>query len=85
MSGRRHAPLPGADARLRATAVFLRKLARHLALIGCLMILAAAGARETIGQLTIFCTIVIAALLHGLGCYLQQWGVRIGRQPRYER
>ena len=76
MSGLRQNPISGSDAPLCATAAFFRKLSKHLALIGCLMILGIASGREVVGQVTIFLTIVMAALLHGAGCYLQQRAVR---------
>ena len=85
MSGLRKVPVSGSDALVHATAAFLRKLSKHVALIGCLMIVGAASGRETIGQLTIFFTVVIAALLHGTGCYLQERVLKTRPQPRYER
>jgi hypothetical protein len=79
MSALRNDPIAGGDAPRRATAAFLGKLSKHLALIGCLMVVGAASGREPISQLAIFLTIVIAALLHGTGCYLRQ---RMPRPPR---
>jgi hypothetical protein len=80
-------PIGGSDAPLGATAAFLCKLAKHLALIGCLMIVGVPSGRETIGQLTVFFTIVLAALLHGIGRHFQQRRLRRRRLSllRHER
>ena len=43
---------------------FLQKLAKHLALLACLMIVSQVGGRPVVGQLGIFVTVVLAALLH---------------------
>ena len=44
-----------------AVAVFLRKLAKHLALLACLLILSEASGRLTIGPVTIFFLTVFAS------------------------
>ena len=46
---------------------FLPKLAKHLALLACLMIVGQVEGRPIIGQLGIFITVVLAALLHSAG------------------
>jgi hypothetical protein len=43
---------------------FLQKLAKHFALLACLMIVSQVGGRPVVGQLGIFVTVVLAALLH---------------------
>ena len=43
---------------------FLPKLAKHLALLACLMIVSQVAGRAMVGQLGIFVTVVLAALLH---------------------
>jgi hypothetical protein len=47
-------------------ALFL-KLAKHLALLACLMIVSQVSGRPVVGQLGIFVTVVLAALLHSAG------------------
>ena len=46
---------------------FLQKLAKHLALLACLMIVSQVAGRPMVGQLGIFVTVVLAALLHSAG------------------
>ena len=46
---------------------FLPKLAKHLALLACLMIVSQVAGRPVVGQLGIFVTVVLAALLHSAG------------------
>lgn len=46
---------------------FLQKLAKHLALLACLMIVSQVAGRPVVGQLGIFATVVLAALLHSAG------------------
>jgi hypothetical protein len=46
---------------------FLPKLAKHLALLACLMIVSQAAGRPVMGQLGIFITVVLAALLDSAG------------------
>ncbi len=46
---------------------FLPKLAKHLALLACLMIASQVAGRLVVGQLGIFVTVVLAALLHSAG------------------
>ena len=45
----------------------LSKLAKHLAWLACLMIVSQAAGRPVVGQLGIFVTVVLAALLHSAG------------------
>ena len=53
-------------------AAFLIKLAKHLALIACLMIVGAASGRVAASQTGIFITVVAAALLHSVGRILDR-------------
>lgn len=53
-------------------AAFLTKLAKHLALIACFMIVGAASGRVAVSQTGIFITVVAAALLHSLGRILDR-------------
>ena len=46
---------------------FLLKLAKHFALAACLMIVSQVAGRPVLGQLGIFVTVVLAALLHSAG------------------
>ena len=46
---------------------FLPKLAKHLALVACLMIISQGTSRPLVGQLAIFLTVVLGALLHSAG------------------
>ena len=46
---------------------FLPKLAKHLALLACLMIVSQVAGRPVVGQFGIFVTVVLAALLHSAG------------------
>jgi len=48
-------------------AAFLLKLAKHLALLVCFMIIGAASGRFFFSELTIFFMAVIAAVLHSAG------------------
>ena len=50
---------------------FLMKLANHLALIACLMIIGEPIGRFAVSQLGIFVMVLSAALLHSLGRVLQ--------------
>ena len=52
-------------------AAFLAKLAKHLALLACLMIVSQAAGRPVLGQLGIFFTVVLAALVHSAGRTVQ--------------
>jgi uncharacterized membrane protein YphA (DoxX/SURF4 family) len=63
-------------------AVFLTKLAKHLALIACLMIVANSMAKFASTPLAIFLTVTAAALLNCAGCFLQQRISRPSRPPR---
>ena len=51
---------------------FLIKLAKHLALIACLMIIGGPIGRFAVSQLGIFLTVLSAALLHSVGRVLQR-------------
>jgi hypothetical protein len=55
-----------------ASAVFLAKLAKHLALIACLMIAGAASGRVAAGEMAILITVVAAAILHSIGLVLDR-------------
>jgi hypothetical protein len=48
-------------------ASFLIKLAKHMALIACLMIAGSATGRATIGQLAIFSLVAGAAVIYSIG------------------
>jgi hypothetical protein len=47
--------------------VLLPKLAKHLALLACLMIVSQVSGGPVVGQLGIFVIVVLAALLHSAG------------------
>lgn len=65
-------------------AAFLVKLAKHLALIACLMIIGAAPGRVTANETGIFLTVACAALLHSIGRILDR-RLRPGASfPRFE-
>lgn len=51
----------------RVIAAFLRKLAKHLALIACLMIIGEASGRFATSEMAAFLTVVAAAVLHSIG------------------
>lgn len=53
-------------------AALLLKLAKHLALLACLMIVGAAAGRPQVTQVGIFLTVVTAAVLHSAGRILQR-------------
>ena len=50
-----------------ALAVFLSKVAKHLALLACLLILGKATGRLTSGQFAIFCLTILAMIAHLAG------------------
>jgi hypothetical protein len=54
------------------SAAFLVKLAKHLALIACFMIIGAASGRVAASETGIFLTVVAAALLHSIGRVLER-------------
>jgi hypothetical protein len=54
------------------TGAFLIKLAKHLALIACLMIIGQPIGRLAVSQLGIFLMVLSAALLHSIGRVLQR-------------
>ena len=58
--------------RVYLAGVLLPKLAKHLALLAGLMIVGHAAGRPALGQLSIFITVVVAALLHSAGCALRR-------------
>jgi uncharacterized membrane protein YphA (DoxX/SURF4 family) len=53
-------------------AAFLVKLAKHLTLIACLMIIGGSTGRFAASQLGIFLTVLTAAFLHSIGRVLQR-------------
>ena len=53
--------------RVHLGGALLPKLAKHLALAACLMIVSQAAGRPVVGQLGIFLIVVLAALLHSAG------------------
>jgi hypothetical protein len=55
-----------------AIAAFLIKLAKHMALLACFMIVGSATGRAMISQLGIFFLIAAAALVHSLGRSLER-------------
>ena len=54
------------------TAVFLTKLAKHLALLACLAIAGQATGRAVLGQPAILFLVICAALLHSVGLVLKR-------------
>ena len=60
-------------------ASFLIKLAKHMALIACLMIAGSATGRATISQLAIFLLTVTAAGLYSIGHSLRRRSPALGR------
>ncbi len=54
------------------SSTWLTKLAKHLALIVCLMILGEAAGRPVIGQLGIILLVILAALINSVGRALQR-------------
>lgn len=66
------------------TAAFLIKLAKHLALLGCLMIVGAASGRFAPSEVAILLTIVAAAFLHSAGRALELRLPAAERWPRSE-
>lgn len=59
-------------ARACVIGTFLIKLAKHLALIACLLIAGRSTGRFAGGELGIFLTVMSAALLHSIGRVLQR-------------
>ncbi|HEU4345503.1 MAG TPA: hypothetical protein VFU31_28470 [Candidatus Binatia bacterium] len=58
----------GTPSRLQiVSSAFLTKLARHLGLIACLLILGQTSSRSVAGQIGIFLLIVLAAALNATG------------------
>ena len=49
----------------------LTRIAKHLALLACLMIIGAATGRAVLGQVGIFIVVVLAALIGSAGCAVQ--------------
>ena len=66
------------------SAAFLVKLAKHLALVACLMIIGAAPGRVAASETGIFLTVVCAALLHSIGRILDRRLRPGARFPRFE-
>src|SRR5215831_7898 len=54
------------------SSTFLTKLAKHLALLACLMIVGQVADQSVIGKLGIFLTIVVAAVSHSTGIALRR-------------
>ncbi len=54
------------------SAALLSKLAKHLVVLACLMIVTDTARGSTAGQLNIFLVIALAALLHSIGVTLQR-------------
>jgi hypothetical protein len=46
----------------------LTRIAKHLALLACFMVIGAATGRPVLGQVGIFIMVVLAALIHAAGC-----------------
>jgi hypothetical protein len=63
-------------------AVFLPKLAKHLALIACFLILGAASGRIAASETAIFLTVAAAALAHSIGRVMDR---RLARAARLLR
>ena len=56
----------------------LTRIAKHLALLACFMIIGTATGRPVLGQVGIFIVVVLAALIHSAGCAVQsRFPVRI--------
>ena len=56
----------------------LTKIAKHLALLACFMIVGDATGRPVLGQLGVFILVVLAAVIHSVGCAVQsRFSVRI--------
>ena len=53
-------------------AAFLRKFAKHLALIACLTIMGGATGRFALSEFAIFLVVVAAAVLHSIGRVLER-------------
>ena len=64
------------------SAAFLQKLAKHLALIACFMIVGGASDRFKVSELGIFLMVVAAAALHCVGRFLEY---RLSLRPRLPR
>jgi hypothetical protein len=65
------------------SSALLSKLAKHLVVIACLIIIGGASRQSLIGQLGIFLLIVLAALIHSAGRAVQRRSlVRIHRTTR---
>lgn len=62
-------------------AAFLTKLAKHLALIACLMIAGSATGRAAIGQLAIFFLVAGAAVAYSIGQSIARRAPLPGRVP----
>ena len=75
MVGRQRSKSPGIKpfhVSAYVSAAFLVKLAKHLALVACLMIIGAAPGRVAASETGIFLTVVCAALLHSIGRFLDR-------------
>jgi hypothetical protein len=74
--------LQAARASRHVFAAFLSKLARHVALIACLMVIGGATGRFALSPLGIFLMAAAAAVLHCAGSYLKQTVSRPAPLPR---
>jgi hypothetical protein len=63
-------------------AAFLIKLAKHMAVLGCLMIVGTATGRTILGSFSIFLFIVGAVLVHRVGCALERRAAGLSHLPR---
>jgi hypothetical protein len=80
-------PNPPGDARLaaRILAAFLTRFAKHLALIGILLIIGRATGRFTASQLQIFACVGAAAALHCAGFVLKRRILAAAALPRFAK
>jgi hypothetical protein len=62
-------------------ASFLIKLAKHMALIACLLIAGSATGRAAISQLTIFCLVAGAAVIYSIGQSMKRRAPVPARSP----
>lgn len=62
-------------------AAFLIKLAKHMAVLGCLMIVGTANGRTMLGSFSIFLFIVGATLAHRVGRVLERRAAGLSHVP----
>lgn len=73
----------GAGPSAYAIALFLIKVAKHMALLACFLIGGSATGRATIGQMEILLLVIIAAIIHSLGrCLERRVPASLVRLPR---